>query len=79
MRERGVEGVTADNLVQVGRGDGAGVDERVDTVDYELGALEAEHGGDVDGCWVEGGRFGLVAARGGHGGRGGGGEGGGEA
>lgn len=43
-RHGGVEGVAADDLVQVGGGDYAGVYEGVQTVDDELRTLEAEHG-----------------------------------
>lgn len=45
VRERGVEGVPADDLVEVWGGDGAWVDEGVEAVDDELGAFEAHHGG----------------------------------
>lgn len=41
----------------VGGGDGAGVDEGVDAVDYELVAAEAEH---CCACAVEGGELGDV-------------------
>jgi hypothetical protein len=44
VREGGVEAVSADNLVQVGRGDEAGVYEGVEALGNELGALEAQHG-----------------------------------
>lgn len=40
----GVEGVTTNNLVDVRRGDLAGVDKGVDAVDDELGAAESKHG-----------------------------------
>jgi len=50
----GVEGGAADDLVEVRGGDGAGVDERVEALDDELRALEAEHGGDVGCGGVEG-------------------------
>lgn len=56
----GVEGVAADDLVEVGGGDLAGGTERVETVEDELGALEAEHRGD-------GGRDGDAAGVEGHG------------
>lgn len=48
MGERCVERVAADDLVEVWGGDERGVDEGVDAVDDELGALEAEHGGDSE-------------------------------
>lgn len=42
------EGVATNNLVEMGGGDRAGVDKGVDSVDDELGAGEAHHGGDDD-------------------------------
>lgn len=49
MRKRSVEAVAADDLVEVWGGDGAGIYERVEAVDDELGTLEVEHRG---GCEV---------------------------
>lgn len=40
---RGVEGIAPNDLVQVRRGDHAGVDQGVQAVDDELRALEAQH------------------------------------
>lgn len=50
-----LEGVAADDLVEVGGGDGGWGDEGVEAVDDELGALEAEHGGEggLGGCQRE--------------------------
>ena len=55
----GCEGVSADDLVEVlGRDEGGG-DEGVEALDDELGALEAEHGGN--GYVEEGGLGGDMA------------------
>lgn len=42
-RHGGVEAIAADNLVDVRRGDGSRVDQRVETVNDELGASEPQH------------------------------------
>ncbi len=52
-----VEGVAADNLVDMRRGDLAGVDEGVDPVDDDLSAPEPKHGHAV-GATALGGRLG---------------------
>lgn len=58
MGEGGVEGVSADDLVEVRGGDGAGVDEGVDAVVDELRAFEAHHGGGAGGWALRGGEGG---------------------
>ena len=49
MGECRVEGVSADDLVEVWGGDDAGVYEGVDAVEDELGAFEAHHGAGAGG------------------------------
>jgi hypothetical protein len=46
MGKRGVEGVATNDLVEMWRWDEGWVDERIDAVDYELRALESQHGRD---------------------------------
>ena len=41
VRKGRVERIAADDLMEMGRGDEGWVDERVDAVDDELGALES--------------------------------------
>lgn len=49
---RGVEGVAPHDLVQVRRGDHAGVDQGVESVDDELRALETQHRHSLAGAML---------------------------